>query len=222
MRAMILAAGCGERMGDLTNSLPKPLLVVKGKPLIEWHLENLSKSGFREVVINVSYLPEKIKEFVGDGSRWQLSVVYSEENSILETAGGIKKAIPLLGSKPFIVINADIYSNFVYRKLKAIKLNENVNAYLILVKNPEHNKKGDFGLLGNSDLTLNNIPFYTFSGIAVYHSNFFNKVKDGEKIKLLPLIEDSISRNLIKGELFEGIWSDIGTPLRLEEVNKED
>ena len=219
---MILAAGRGERMGDITTNNPKPLIRVRGKPLIEWHLEKLSATGFKNIVINVCYLPDIIKEFVGDGSRWQLNVNYSEENPVLETAGGIKNALPLLGEEPFVVINADIFSNFDYAKLRLINLNNSSDGYLILVGNPEHNQAGDFGLLENNCLVLNSEILYTFSGIAVYHPRFFNEMEAGVKMQLLPLLNSSISNSLIKGELFKGIWSDIGTPERLEIVNKRD
>ena len=219
---MILAAGRGERMGDITKDNPKPLIRVKGKPLIEWHLEKLSATGFKDIVINVCYLPDIIKDFVGDGSRWQLNVNYSEENPVLETAGGIKNALPLLGEEPFVVINADIFSNFDYAKLRLINLNNSSDGYLILVGNPEHNQAGDFGLLENNCLVLNSEILYTFSGIAVYHPRFFNEIEAGVKMQLLPLLNSSISNSLIKGELFKGIWSDIGTPERLEIVNKRD
>jgi len=219
---MILAAGRGERMGDITTNNPKPLIRVRGKPLIEWHLEKLSATGFKNIVINVCYLPDIIKEFVGDGSRWQLNVNYSEENPVLETAGGIKNALPLLGDEPFVVINADIFSNFDYAKLRLINLNNSSDGYLILVGNPEHNQAGDFGLLENNCLVLNSEILYTFSGIAVYHPRFFNEMEAGVKMQLLPLLNSSISNSLIKGELFKGIWSDIGTPERLEIVNKRD
>jgi len=222
VKAMILAAGRGERMGDITKDNPKPLIRVKGKPLIEWHLEKLSATGFKDIVINVCYLPDIIKDFVGDGSRWQLNVNYSEENPVLETAGGIKNALPLLGEEPFVVINADIFSNFDYAKLRLINLNNSSDGYLILVGNPEHNQAGDFGLLENNCLVLNSEILYTFSGIAVYHPRFFNEMEAGVKMQLLPLLNSSISNSLIKGELFKGIWSDIGTPERLEIVNKRD
>ena len=222
MKAMILAAGMGLRMGSLTKDLPKPLLILRGKPLIEWHLKKLSNAGFKEVVINISYLPKKIKDFVGNGSKWNLHVTYSEENPVLETGGGIKKALPLLGPDTFLVINADIYSNFDYKKIQTIFLKKGVDAYLILVKNPEHNLKGDFGLSGSYDLLLNIIPLYTFSGIAIYHPRFFSKLEAGKKMQLLPLLKNAISQKLIKGELFEGVWSDVGTPLRLNNLNKED
>ena len=222
MKAIILAAGRGERMGYLTIDKPKPLISVRGKPLIEWHLEKLSATGFEDIVINVCYLSEIIKDFVGDGSRWQLKVTYSEENPILETAGGIKKALPFLGNDPFAVINADIFSNFDYAKLRIINLNNSSDGYLVLVGNPEHNQVGDFGLLEDNCLALNSEILYTFSGIAVYHPRFFVEMEAGVKMKLFPLLKESISNSLIKGELFKGIWSDIGTPERLKIINKRD
>jgi N-acetyl-alpha-D-muramate 1-phosphate uridylyltransferase len=222
MKAMILAAGRGERMEHLTRDNPKPLISVKGKPLIEWHLEKLSATGFKDVVINVCYLPQIIKNFVGDGSTWQLNVTYSEENPILETAGGIKNALPIIGKEPFAVINADIFSDFDYSKLRLINLNNSSDGYLVLVSNPEHNLAGDFGLLENNYLVKNSKTLYTFSGIAVYHPRFFNGIEAGVKMQLLPLLNSSISKSLIKGELFKGVWSDIGTPERLEIVNNRD
>jgi len=126
----------------------------------------------------------------------------------------------LLGSKPFLVINADIFSNFNYEKLKLISLNNSIDGYLVLVKNPKHNQTGDFSLLEDNFLALNKNILYTFSGIAVYHPRFFNQIETGKKMQLLPLLKNSISQHLIKGELFEGIWSDIGTPERLKIVNK--
>ena len=219
---MILAAGRGERMGDLTKDNPKPLIKVRGKPLIEWHLEKLSATGFEDIVINVCYLSKIIKDFVGDGSRWQLNVNYSEENPALDTAGGIKNALSLLGKEPFAVINADIFSNFDYARLRLINLNNSSDGYVVLVVNPEHNQAGDFGLLRNNCLVLNSEILYTFSGIAVYHPRFFSDMEAGVKMQLLPLLNSSISNSLIKGELFKGIWSDIGTPERLEIINKRE
>jgi len=219
MKAMILAAGRGERMGELTRDIPKPLISARGKPLIEWHLEKLSTTGFKDIVINVCYLPEIIKDFVGDGSKWKLNVTYSEENPILETAGGIKNALSLLGQEPFAVINADIFSNFDYANLQLINLNNTSDGHLVLVRNPEHNQAGDFGLLDNNCLAVNSDILYTFSGIAVYHPRFFNELELGIKMQLLPLLNSSISHSLIKGELFEGVWSDIGTPERLKILN---
>ena len=219
---MILAAGRGKRMGDLTIDKPKPLISVKGKPLIEWHLEKLSATGFKDIVINICYLPKIIIDFVGDGSRWQLNVTYSEENPILETAGGIKKALPLLGKEPFAVINADIFSNFDYAKLRLINLDKTCDGYIVLVENPEHNQTGDFGLSENNSVVLNSENLHTFSGIAVYHPRLFNNLKKGVRMQLLPLLKTSISDSLIKGELFRGMWSDVGTPKRLALINKVD
>ena len=219
---MILAAGRGERMGELTREILKPLISARGKPLIEWHLEKLSTTGFKDIVINVCYLPEIIKDFVGNGSKWKLNVSYSEENPILETAGGIKNALSLLGEEPFAVINADIFSNFDYAKLQLINLNNTSDGYLVLVENPEHNKSGDFGLSQNNYVTLNSKISHTFSGIAVYHPRFFNSLKRGVKMQLLPLLKNAISNSLIKGELFTGDWSDVGTPERHALMNKID
>ena len=219
---MILAAGRGERMKELTKKTPKPLILIKAKPLIEWHLEKLSTAGFQDIVINVCYLPAIIKNFVGDGSKWKLNVTYSEENPVLETAGGIKNALPYLGKEAFAVINADIFSNFDYAKLRLINLSKTFDGYLILVENPEHNQTGDFGLSDNNYVVLNSENLHTFSGIAVYHPRLFNSLKKGVRMQLLPLLKTSISNSLIKGELFKGMWSDIGTPKRLALINKED
>ncbi len=219
---MILAAGRGKRMKELTKETPKPLILTKGKPLIEWHLEKLAATGFQDIVINICYLPTMIKNFVGDGSSWGLNVTYSEENPLLETAGGIKNALPYLGDKPFAVINADIFSNFDYAKLRLINLSKTCDGYLVLVENPEHNQTGDFGLSKNNYAVLNSENLHTFSGIAVYHPRLFNSLKRGVRMQLLPLLKTSISNSLIKGELFKGMWSDVGTPKRLALINKVD
>jgi len=219
---MILAAGRGKRMKELTKETPKPLILTKGKPLIEWHLEKLSATGFQDIIINICYLPAMIKNFVGDGSSWGLNVTYSEENPLLETAGGIKNALPYLGDEPFAVINADIFSNFDYAKLRLINLSKTCDGYLVLVENPEHNQTGDFGLSKNNYAVLNSENLHTFSGIAVYHPRLFNSLKRGVRMQLLPLLKTSISNSLIKGELFKGMWSDVGTPKRLALINKVD
>ena len=219
---MILAAGRGKRMKELTKETPKPLILTKGKPLIEWHLEKLSATGFQDIIINICYLPAMIKNFVGDGSSWGLNVTYSEENPVLETAGGIKNALPYLGDEPFAVINADIFSNFDYAKLRLINLDKTCDGYIVLVENPEHNQTGDFGLSDNNYVVLNSENLHTFSGIAVYHPRLFNSLKKGVRMQLLPLLKTSISDSLIKGELFRGMWSDVGTPKRLALINKVD
>jgi N-acetyl-alpha-D-muramate 1-phosphate uridylyltransferase len=222
MKVMILAAGRGERMGNLTQNCPKPLLKVKGRSLIDWHLIKLSEAGFKDVVINVAYLSEEIIEFVGDGSKWGLNISISEEEQALETAGGIKKAIKYLGDEPFAVINADIFSDYNYENLKARSLQNNSMGHLVLVNNPEHNLKGDFGIMDDGILTMNSEKPLTFSGIAIYDPKFFFELTEGNKIKLPPILEIAINKKCIQGELFEGLWSDVGTPERLNMINSDE
>ena len=222
MKAMILAAGRGERMGSLTQNCPKPLLKVKGKCLIDWHLIKLCKAGFKDVVINVAYLSKEIIDFVGDGSNWRLNIIISEESEALETAGGIKKAIKHLGDEPFAVINADIFSEYNYKNLKARSIQNKSMGHLILVNNPEHNLGGDFGLMDDGFLTINSDKLLTFSGIAIYDPKFFSELTDGSKIKLAPILEIAINKKYIQGELFEGLWSDVGTPKRLNMINLDE
>ena len=219
MKVMILAAGRGERMGNLTQNCPKPLLKVKGRCLIDWHLIKLCEAGFKDIVINVAYLSKEIIEFVGDGSKWGLNISISEEEQALETAGGIKKAIKYLGDEPFVVINADIFSDYNYENLKARSLQNNSMGHLVLVNNPEHNLKGDFGIMDNGILTMNSERSLTFSGIAIYDPKFFSELAEGNKIKLAPILEIAINKKCIQGELFEGLWSDVGTPERLNMIN---
>ncbi|MBT4182998.1 MAG: nucleotidyltransferase family protein [Nitrosomonadales bacterium] len=222
MKAMILAAGRGLRMGSLTQNSPKPLIKVKGKSLIEWHLNKLSEAGFRDVVVNVSYLSDKIIEFIGDGSKWKLNITISEEIEALETAGGIKKALKYLGAEPFVVINADIYSAYNYKNLEIKTLENKSMGYLVLVNNPNHNPEGDFGLLRNGCLTMRANSLLTFSGIAIYDPKLFSELTEGSKMKLSPILENAINKNYIKGELFDGEWSDIGTPERLNIINSKN
>jgi len=219
MKVMILAAGRGERMGNLTQNCPKPLLKVKGRCLIDWHLIKLSEAGFKDIVINVAYLSKEIIEFVGDGSKWGLNISISEEEHALETAGGIKKAMKYLGDEAFAVINADIFSDYNYENLKARSLQNNSMGHLVLVNNPEHNLKGDFGIMDNGILTMNFERSLTFSGIAIYDPKFFSELAEGNKIKLAPILEIAINKKCIQGELFEGLWSDVGTPERLNMIN---
>ena len=219
MKAMILAAGRGERMGNITQNCPEPLLRVKGRCLIDWHLIKLSEAGFKDIVINVAYLSKEIIEFVGDGSKWGLNISISEEEHALETAGGIKKAMKYLGDEAFAVINADIFSDYNYENLKARSLQNNIMGHLVLVNNPEHNLKGDFGIMDNGILTMNFERSLTFSGIAIYDPKFFSELAEGNKIKLAPILEIAINKKCIQGELFEGLWSDVGTPERLNMIN---
>ena len=222
MKAMILAAGRGERMGNLTQNCPKPLLKVKGRCLIDWHLIKLCEAGFKDIVINVAYLSKEIIEFVGDGSNWKLNITISEEIDALETAGGIKKAIKYLGDEPFAVINADIFSDYNYKNLKARSLQNKSIGHLVLVNNPEHNPEGDFGIMDDGILTMNSERLLTFAGIAIYDPKFFSELTHGSKIKLAPILEIAINKKCIQGELFEGVWSDVGTPERLNMINFDE
>ena len=212
---MILAAGRGLRMGALTEETPKPLLIFKGKPLIVWHIEKLSAAGFTDIVINVSYLAEKIKGYLGNGSQWGVRIFFSDENPVLETAGGIKKALHLLKSDPFLVINSDIYSDINYAELYELNLPKSIEGLLFFVKNPLHNPSGDF-LLGEDGVIMNNgVIKKTFSGVGIYRPDFFYGLPNNESIKLSDVLKEKVEKKLIKGKLFNGLWIDIGTPERL-------
>jgi len=204
---MILAAGRGERMRPLTDSTPKPLLLVKGKPLIVWHIEKLSCSGFTTIIINIAHLGEQIKKNLGDGKKWGIKIIYSDErvSGALETAGAIIKSLPLL-SEQFLVVNGDIWCDYDFD----FNFNlDNSFAHLMLVPNPEHNPQGDF---------LYQDSYYTFSGIGYYNKQIFDQMPLG-KYPLAPILKELISQEKISFELHSGIWSDIGTPERLAQVN---
>ena len=217
MKAMILAAGRGERMRPLTNHTPKPLLRAGGKPLIVWHIEKLAKAGFHDLVINHAHLGTQIENALGDGSQFGVSIDYSPEAEALETAGGIANALPLLGNKPFLVVNGDVFCDFDFMTLTPLP--ENTLAWLVLVNNPEHNPSGDFALQENivSDDATEKL---TFSGIGVYHPDLFRDVDRGSKAKLAPLLRRAIKTNQVRGEHYQGRWLDIGTPERLAELNQ--
>ena len=217
MKAMILAAGKGERMRPLTDQIPKPLLEVAGKPLIAWHLEKLAKANFEEVIINHAYLGEMIEAYVGDGSRWNLKIAYSREGSPLETAGGIKKALPLIGDQPFLVINADIYTDFNFATIKNRNLND-CKVHLVMVKNPKQHPDGYF-FLQNNQIELKGKKRLTFSGIAIYQPKIFEDINIEPVAKLAPILKKLIGAKCISGEAHQGLWFDIGTPERLNEVN---
>ena len=218
MKAMILAAGRGERMRPLTDTLPKPLLEVRGKPLIVWHLEKLSRNGFQEVVINIAHLGEKIIEALGDGSRWNLKIHYSDERELgaLESAGGIRKALALLGEKPFLVVNGDVFCEYEFKS--DFDLQEKL-AHLILVPNPPHNEKGDFAL-NKTDVLNKGESMYTFSGIGYYNPKIFQAI-ELQKAPLAPLLRELCEEKLVSGEVFKKMWHDIGTPQRLEAINND-
>ena len=218
MKAMILAAGRGERMRPLTDHTPKPLLEVGGKPLIVWHLEKLAQSGFKEVVINIAHLGYKIPESLGDGKAWGLKIHYSDEQEEggLETLGGIVKALPLLDdSDPFLVINGDIWSD--YPCDPQTTLHNDTSAHLVLVPNPPHNPTGDFALEGDRVIDK---PRYTFAGIGYYSPKLFEGVAYG-KAPLAPLLRKAMKEGKVSGELYKGEWWDIGTPERLHMLDEE-
>ena len=210
---MILAAGRGERMRPLTDRVPKPLLPVAGKPLIVHHLEALSRAGFGEVVINLSWLGEQIRDLLGDGGDFGLSIAYSEEPEALETAGGILQALPRLGER-FVVVNADIYTDYDFTRLRRA----DSPAHLVLVENPVHHPEGDFSLEGSKVGNLDS-PRYTFSGITQYRREFFAGLAAG-KLALAPLLRKAAGQGRVSGELFAGDWTDIGTPERLDTLNR--
>jgi len=217
MKAMILAAGLGTRMRPLTDTTPKPLLKVGGMPLIVWHIERLVHDGIKDIVINVAHLGYKIMEELGDGSNWGAKISYSDEQEegCLESAGGIIKALPLLGDETFLVLNGDIFTDYEFQEHR--KLAEGVLAHLILIPNPDHNPEGDFALDGNKVLDKKQ---YTFSGIGYYSPKLFDGIPYG-KSSTIPLLRAAMKEGKVTGELFEGRWLDIGTPERLELLNAE-
>jgi MurNAc alpha-1-phosphate uridylyltransferase len=212
MRAMILAAGRGERLRPLTDELPKPLVEVGGKPLIEYHLERLAAAGFREVVINQGHLGDLLPLALGDGGRWRVHIHWSDEQpEALETGGGIFKALPLLGGAPFLVINGDLWTDYPFARLRAVKCDW---AHLVLVPNPAHNPAGDFALAG-ARVREEGEPRHTFSGIAVYHPRLFADCQPG-KFSVVPLLRAAMRGHVVTGEVWEGQWNDVGTLERLE------
>lgn len=220
MRAMILAAGRGERMRPLTDHTPKPLLQVGGKPLILWHIERLVRAGITDLVINHAHLGKQIEQALGDGSRFGASIRYSDEGTALETAGGIAFALHLLGEEPFAVVNGDVYCDYDFSYLPqcaAALVNSEDRAHLVLVDNPEHNLKGDFGLQGAriTDTT----PKFTFSGIGLYKPQLFADIQRGTKAPLAPLLREQIANGKVRGEHHRGVWIDVGTPQRLHELD---
>jgi len=218
---MILAAGRGERMRPLTDNLPKPLLKVAGKMLIEYHLEKLSAAQITDVVINHAWLGEKIEQALGDGSRYALNIHYSPEEEALETAGGIVNALPLLRgvtdeSEAFIVINGDIYCDYDISNLPS---SLSGLAHLVLVNNPPHNPEGDFVLTKSGLVEKTGINKKTFSGIGVYHPDLFKDYPSG-KLALAPVLRKAMEKNQVSGEFYQGGWHDIGTPERLDELER--
>jgi MurNAc alpha-1-phosphate uridylyltransferase len=214
MKAMILAAGRGQRMMPLTQAMPKPMLKVQNKPLIEHHVNNLKAAGITDIVINLAWQGDKIKAYFKDGSEFGVNIVYSQEvEGGLETAGGIIQALPLLGES-FIVINGDVFTDYDVSSLMQLHLQPG-EAHLVLIENPPHNLDGDFTL---SHLSPDSQK-YTFSGISRYQADFFNGLEPGIR-PLGPLLREKLSKHLVSTELYIGNWDDIGTPARLTALNE--
>ena len=212
---MILAAGLGERMRPMTDTLPKPLLEVRGKPLIEYHVEGLARAGIRDIVINLAWLGNKISERLGDGSRFGVAIHYSRETpQALETAGGIFQALPRLTPGPFLVVNGDIFTDFRFEELS---LAPGFEAQLVLVPNPPQHRRGDFGL-HEGRATSSADRQFTFAGIAAYDVSLFANCAPGIS-PLKPLLVRAMEAQRCGAQLYEGAWEDVGTPDRLRALN---
>lgn len=216
MKAMILAAGRGERLRPLTDHTPKPLIEVAGRPLIEHHLVRLARAGFREIVINTSYLAEQIHERLGDGRGFGLNIQYSHEpDGALETGGGIFQALELVGPGQFLVLNGDIWCEYPWHRLRQIKT---TRAHLIMVSNPDHHPGGDF-VLNGLRLSPHGEGALTYSGVGVYHPDFFAQCSPGT-FPLAPLLRQGAEKGLITAEHYPGYWCDVGTVERLEQLRQ--
>lgn len=211
MKAMILAAGRGERLRPWTDTVPKPLLKVGSRRLIEHHLVALSGAGFSQIVINVAYLGDLVEQTLGDGSRYGLRIQYSREQpGALDTGGGIRQALALLGNTaPFAVINADIYTNYPFAKLHKALADPDAQAYLVLAPNPPHHPRGDFGINGSQ--VTQSAPLATFTGIGVYRPELFLQQAQ-TCFGLAPVLNTAIAAQRVQGELYTGAWQDVGTP----------
>ncbi|MFT5210882.1 MAG: MurNAc alpha-1-phosphate uridylyltransferase [Flavobacterium sp.] len=212
---MILAAGRGERMLHLTANLPKPLLLVHGVPLIEHRIVALEKAGITDLVINLHYLGWQIQDYLGDGSQLGVSIAYVFEENLLETAGGILNALPLLGHEPFLVVPSDTLMDVDFSKIEGLP--DGSQAHLFLVNNPDHHPEGDYALRADGKLSLCGDKL-TFSAVAIYSPAYFSRLRPGPHL-LRDLFENTIEQGIVSGEYFDGYWVDVGTPERLEEVN---
>jgi N-acetyl-alpha-D-muramate 1-phosphate uridylyltransferase len=230
MKAMIFAAGRGERMRPLTDTCPKPLLKVRGRPLITWHILNLVRAGITEIVINHAFLGHMLEEELGDGSKYGACIRYSHEETALETAGGIANALHLLGDEPFVAISGDIYCPyFDFEQVKDVLHEKDMwgnplpadkrdICWLYLTPNPFHNPKGDFAITMYS-LSNEGEPKWNFANIGVYRPEMFAGIKPGEHARLGPLMREYADRGLVGGEIYEGDWVNVGTIAQLDELN---
>jgi len=220
VKAMILAAGRGERMRPLTDRTPKPLLQVAGTPLIEHHIRRLAAAGLRDLVINVSHLGGQVMDYCGDGRRWDVSITWSPEEEALETAGGIVRALPQLGAAPFLVVNGDIWTDFPFGQLAAHALRPGETAHLVMVANPPQHPAGDFGVDAEGwvrELTAG--AGWTYSGVGLYAPRFFAGVAAGKR-PLRPLLDAAIAAGELGGRVHAGEWEDVGTPERLAALDR--
>ncbi|MDH0031962.1 MULTISPECIES: N-acetylmuramate alpha-1-phosphate uridylyltransferase MurU [unclassified Acinetobacter] len=221
MKAMILAAGLGNRMRPLTLHTPKPLLEVGGKPLIVWHIEKLQKVGVTEIVINTAWLGEKLANALGDGSQFGVKILWSHEGEGLETAGGIINALPLLGDEPFILVNGDVWTTMDFASLLDVQLGEQ-QAHLVLVENPPQHLKGDFILSNGLAYTFEQEQLgeaLTYSGIAVLHPRMFAGLENGKR-PLAPLLKQAMQQQQVSAEKMQAVWVDVGTPERLQQLDQ--
>ena len=222
MKAMILAAGMGNRMRPLTLHTPKPLLEVGGKPLIVWHIEKLQKMGVQEIVINTAWLGEKLADALGDGSQFGVKILWSHEGEGLETAGGIINALPLLGNEPFILVNGDVWTTMDFAPLLNVQLQDDL-AHLVLVENPVQHPQGDFTLSENKAYTFEQAQSgenLTYSGVAVMHPQMFVGLESGKR-PLAPLLKQAMQQEKISAQKLQGVWVDVGTPERLNLLDQQ-
>jgi MurNAc alpha-1-phosphate uridylyltransferase len=227
--AMILAAGRGERMRPLTDRLPKPLLPLWGKPIMQWHIEALQKQGITDMVINHAWLGDRIEETFQDGTSLGIHINYSRENPALETAGGVRTALPLMKylstESPYLLaINGDIVIDWDFSQIQSITQQMAINndlAYLVMVPNPEHHPQGDFACIESRIQQVSpQIPTYTFAGLGIYHHSLFQPIPIHATHKLAPLLREAMIKNRVGGEILTGFWCDVGTPDRYQKLIK--
>ena len=223
MRALVLAAGRGERMRPLSDATPKPLLSAGGKPLIGWQLERLAAAGVRDVVINHAHLGAQLEAALGDGSAWGARISWSREGTALETAGGIARALPLLGPEPFLVVSADIWSDFDYSRLQPVAAAiagdpRACAAHFVLVDNPPYHPGGDMGLADGRVCRAG--PSLTYANIAVFHPGLFSDIVPGTHLRLFPWAYRFVEQGRVTGERFAGAWENVGTPQQLAELDR--